>query len=88
MITIYKYVRPGETYGRIPARDLTEAEYEQALDGRTPEQKALIGTLYKRARVAEPKAAPVNAEPTTTRADGAQPAEQAEETTNASTDRI
>jgi hypothetical protein len=85
MITIYKYVRPGERFGRIPARDLTEAEYEQALEGRTPEQKALIGTLYKKARVAAP--APANTESTTTRGVAAQPAEQAEEATNASTDR-
>lgn len=84
---VYTYIGAGATFDRIPARELTEDAYERALAGRSMEEQALIGTLYKRTtRKAAPKPAPID-EPTT-RADGAQPAEQAEEAIDGNTDRI
>jgi hypothetical protein len=54
MITIYRYERPGESFDRIPARDLTVDEFRAAIAGRSRAERKLIYALYTRTRVAEP----------------------------------
>jgi hypothetical protein len=84
---VYDYIGAGETFDRIPARRLTEAEWERHTTGRSKDELALIGRLYKRTRAATPKPAPDN-ESTTTRADGALTADQAEEATDGNTNGV
>jgi hypothetical protein len=59
MITIYRYEGQGASYDRIPARDLTVAEFRTAIAGRNKAERKLIYSLYTRTRVAEPAPAPV-----------------------------
>lgn len=71
---IYRFVRPGESFRDIPARDLTAEEYRQHTADHTPGEKALIKTLYTRAEVADE--AP------------AAPAVETEEATNGNTNGV
>lgn len=45
---MYEYIGNGESYARIPARNLTDAEFAQYTTGLTAAERRILDRLYRK----------------------------------------